>query len=556
MQRITRLDLLIWLPRIAFFIVAAIFLSKYLTYLIAVVPFPYDWEPTDGDHLNFSHRLAQGLAIYLPLKDGQVLSIYNPLYHGMVAIIAGEDASLSFARLLSLLFWLFIPLLVIWYFRKRWGVFFAVVAALLIWLPAEPLMLIDIVNVNPNSMMGLLFLVTLLYAINCFEKQNTAWWKWVVLGVISALCFLAKQQGLIALVVTISFLFLQRTHWRVIALTILGFIGVFALSSWYLELMNSGEYLRSTFFSLRKIMIISPLLAMYRLKEFLFAANFFSICIIYTFYIFFVSKQKLKALSIWQVSFLLHIPFLLSILGNGGGGPNYFLTMWISMVLLCIDFLKKYKTSNLTPVKAPETLVLIIAIMIYGIANRPAYIAIICWVMVFLFALMERSHQKNYRLGFFNVLLVCLFVNSYEGMTATISELNGIKLPTPALEKKMQDYYDSVAELGSGKNSFKILTHRNIGAFVANNLNIENEGCTMFSYAWHSPGVFNRNEILDSIREQRFDLIATGLQEYPEDVKLEISSHYHPALTRNVNLRYGQMGLVTVFVPNTHDQLN
>jgi hypothetical protein len=500
-QKITKLDLLIWLPRILFLVVAAIFLTKYFTYLNAVVPFPYDWEPTDGDHLNFAHRLAQGLPIYLPLKEGQVLSIYNPLYHAIVALLGGAQASLALARMISLFFWLLIPITIFFSFKKRWGFIYTAIASLVVLLPPEPSMLIDIVQLNPNSTMGFLFLATMLYANYCVEEKSASWYEWLLLGGISALCYLAKQQGLVALVITISFLFLQKIPKHKIMLTILGFSLIFLGSTVYLEYMNSGEYLRATLFDLHKIMITSSSLSKARLVEFLFKSNlFFIICVGYSFYASIKKDQPFSKLSIWQVSFVIHLPFLLAILGNGGGGPNYFLSMWISIVILCFEYLRVNQiksTSKLTS----------------------------------------------------QILLLGLLINSCIGIKTISKEIDAIPLPGQQVKKMMEGYYESVAEIVAVKKSPNILTHRNIGAFVAANIQISNEGCTMFSYAWHFPSIFNRESILSQIRQKKFDFISTGLQEYPDEVKLEIIKNYQPILTKEVNLYFGKIGTVILFAP-------
>jgi len=86
MPRSKTVRAVIWLPRILFLAATAACLSFYLRYIASILTFPYQWEPTDGDHLNFAHRIAEGLPIYLPLKSGQVLSIYAPLYHTLIAI--------------------------------------------------------------------------------------------------------------------------------------------------------------------------------------------------------------------------------------------------------------------------------------------------------------------------------------------------------------------------------------------------------------------------------------------------------------------------------------
>jgi len=38
--------------------------------------------------------------------------------------------------------------------------------------------------------------------------------------------------------------------------------------------------------------------------------------------------------------------------------------------------------------------------------------------------------------------------------------------------------------------------------------------------------------VLNAIQEQKFDLITTGLQEYPEDVKREVAKHYYLKLLK------------------------
>lgn len=501
MPKITKFDIFIWLPRILFLAISAAFLCKYFTYLNAIVPFPYDWEPTDGDHLNFAHRLAQGLPIYLPLREGQVLSIYNPLYHGIVALLGGAHASLVFARTVSLIFWLLIPITLFLSFRKKWGWFYTTLATLLVLLPAEPSMLIDIVQLNPNSTMGFIFFFTMLYTNYCVGEHSEKWYEWLLLGSIAGLCYLAKQQGLIAIAITICFLFLQKISRQKIMLTIAGFSLIFIASSIYLEYMNSGEYLRATLFDLHKIMITSSSLSRARLTEFLFKANFFFIvCVGYSFYISMKQDKPFYKLSIWQISFIVHLPFLLAILGNGGGGPNYFLSMWITIVILCFDQIivrKSASSSKLTT----------------------------------------------------HILLFGLLINSCIGIRTITKEIDAISLPTPKMEGMMQKYYQSVAGLVAGRTNLNILTHRNIGAFVTTDTKITNEGCTMFSYAWHFPSIFNRESILSQIKHKKFDLISTGLQEYPEEVQNEIIKNYRPALTKEVNLYFGKIGAATVFVP-------
>lgn len=513
MQILTNRNILFWTICFAFSAIALVCIGRYVHYISTVLPFPYDWEPTDGDHLNFAHRLALGLPIYLPLNGGQALSIYNPLYHGLVALFGGQYASLSFARYISFIFWLLIPLTVFFYHIKRWGYFYAILAAIFIWLPAQPGMLLEVVQVSPNTTMPFFFLFSLLYAESCSESDRLSWWNWSIIGVLAALCYLAKQQGLIAIPGIMAFLLIRRTGIQNILFVILGFIFVFIISTTYLEFMNSGQYLRMTFFDLNKIIHSSFKLALYRLLLF-FIHNFaFTLCVLFA---LFSMRLRFRKLSIWHVSFILHIPFLLKILGNAGGGPTYFLTLWITMVLISVDFIK----------------------------NNEVKLSSLKFIPNFI-----KQIKSDYLTLFSKILLLCLFINISIGTISIHRDFNSITLPTPKLAALMKDYYHSVECLLPSKQDAKVLTNRNIGMLVSINANVENEGSTMFQYAWVSKGVFNRNLTLASIREKKYDLITSGIQDYPEDVKREIEANYNVTLISEVNLLYGKVGLVKTYTP-------
>ena len=311
-------NFIIWLPRVLFCAAATACLGFYLRYIASILAFPYQWEPTDGDHLNFAHRIAQGLPIYLSLKSGQVLSIYNPLYHTLIAILGGPHAGMILGRSIALIAWVLIPIGVFVFYRHRWGMFYALIAAIFIMLPPERMMLIYMVQVSPDVLMAFLFFATLLLAERCTEKTEARWWEWASIGVLACLCFLAKQQGIIALASAGVYLLIRRVRFNSLLWTTGGFLFIFIISSTYFQWMNHGEYFRATLFDLHKIMIVTPGLARQRFVDFLFNKNrffFACICAGLALVIFRISR-----LTVWQVSFFLHIPFLLKILGNEGGG--------------------------------------------------------------------------------------------------------------------------------------------------------------------------------------------------------------------------------------------
>jgi len=113
----------------------------------------------------------------------------------------------------------------------------------------------------------------------------------------------------------------------------------------------------------------------------------------------------------------------------------------------------------------------------------------------------------------------------------------------------MQEYYSYVGELMKANPEAWVLTNRNIGALVEHKANITNEGSTMFQYAWAHPTRFNQNIILTSISDKKYDFIFTGLQSYPANVREEIEISYKLAMTKELVVYQGKIGLIKVYIP-------
>ena len=450
----------------AFLLIAIYCLGRYFHYIVNVVAFPYDWGVSDGDHLNFAHRISSGLPIYMSMESGQVLSIYNPLYHLLVALLGGPDAGMTLARSISLLFWMLCPLTVVFVYGKKWGYFYSLLSGIFILLPSEPFMLLDIVNITADSMMAFIFLVTLILAERCAGRLDVSWKGWFYVGFMAALCFLAKQQGIIAIASVICYLLIKKTGFKKIGVVLLGFVSLLAIFCVWLESVNSGNYLQSTIFTLRRIMSYNPDLAISRLYEFINNNFAFTIAVLASFA--FVAFRITK-LSVWQVSFVLHLVFLLKILGNGGGGPNYFLTMWITMVMVSVGFISSL-VNDRTQRSSP-------------------------------FVLISMNCQKKIvTVG--KIFLIGLFLSITLGTVTIHRQLSSSIYPTLGLENLMREYYAAVGELVLAKPNAKVLTNRNVGALVAHGINVENEGSTMFQYAWAHGEVFQPGVILQAIGEK------------------------------------------------------
>lgn len=82
---------------------AALFFG-FLWRYFPLVAFKYDWEPTDGDVLNQTHRLLKGLPLFSGWARGDILPPYPPLFYALLATGKAFGADLVvYGRLLNLL---------------------------------------------------------------------------------------------------------------------------------------------------------------------------------------------------------------------------------------------------------------------------------------------------------------------------------------------------------------------------------------------------------------------------------------------------------------------
>jgi hypothetical protein len=499
---VSAIRILVWIVSAIFLALALANVIRFAEYALAVFRFGYEWGPSDGDHLNMAHRLAQGLPIYLSMDAGKVLSIYTPLYHALIAFIGGEDASLGLARFCSLAFWALLPVVVIRYQLKNWGVGYTALAiAALLIAPSLDFM----VHVTPDSLMVLLFAVAMLEADSCRQANETRWWRWALIGVIAALCYLAKQQGLVAIISLFAFLMLKKATVRYGMFVILGFLTIFIGSTIWLEWLNTGEYLESTLFALRKIMPTNFDLASTRLKVFLLMEHpgLLVGAIGASVYLFW---KKKVAISIWQVALIVHVPFLLKILSNAGGGDNYFLTLWVTLIFCSLGIVRGCEEHNASVLMKNKWKLLLPKILI----------------------------------------LLILFDLSRVALQVYTTNKN-TPHPSAWLAEIEARHYKQVGQLINNQPDGKALTRRVVGSMAGTRIRIENEGGAMFDYAWIQP--LFRDKVLASIKNREYAIIATGMQDYPLEVTSAIEADYTLALVSEANFMMGNVGLMRFYIP-------
>jgi len=347
-------------------------------------------------------------------------------------------------------------------------------------------------------------LCTLISAELVQQQARKSWAHLMLLGGLAALCYFAKQPGLVAIATITVYLLVKERRLGIVLWCALGFSLIVSLVVAYLEFVNHGSFLKATVFELNQVMTYSTSLANKRLINFFIKNLAFTIAAITALY--WVIRKR-DTLNVWHVSFVMHIPLLHKILGNEGGGETYFLTFWITLVMMALSVV----TKNFESI-SPEF-------------NG------------------EKRTQAKHNLSW---LLFLLCLNVAIGTLSIEKTLSQISTPSQALEKAMLDYYQAVQNIARQRQDLLALTNRNIGALVNSHVQSENEGTTTFGYAWENTK-FDRSIIINSIRNRKYDLISTGLTPYPDDVIREIDSNYKAAFTMHINLNVGRQGAVTVY---------
>lgn len=495
--------------------IVAVSLVQYLMYIFQIVSFPYEWGPSDGDHINFAYRMKNGLPTYLDFGNGEILNIYNPLYYILINIFSFIGPDMVVARSISLFSWLGAAVVIGLYYYKRLGAI-GIVGAILALLPAKPGMLLDLVDVTPSTTMGLFFVLALMAFDRNVLKQENKIPQFCLIGILAGLCFLAKQHGIVAIVSIVCFMALQRKGLKALFVVGFGFLIPIIAAIVYFQFYNSEQYLQNTLFGLNDLMITMPGLASERMMSFLSHSLALVVCLILSYA--FVVTRHLK-ITVWHVSFIVHIPMLLKVLGNGGGGPNYFITFWFTMIIICVQLIH-YLFHNVN-----------ITAKLY-------------------------SALKIKATGMFlpNILLILFVANQSIAALHINRQIQYSNVPSEHLTTVMQNYYDAVGELVLNYPDVMVLTNRNIGAYIANKLNVENEGSTMFQYAWAHPNKFDKDIILKRVSGKEYDFIAEGLQPYPSDVQQLISDNYEAVLTKELGVYLGNIMQVNIYAPKSNIQ--
>ena len=385
-----------------------------------------------------------------------------------------------------------------------------IILNLLVFPPVQG-MILDTVQIGPSSLLGIMFLVTGLTFDKIGRTINHRNFLLFVVGVLAGLTFFSKQQGMIVAIVGILFLILKIRLKKYILIfatsaSLTVFIGITLMDS-----IEGNSFLRSTLIDLNGQIPGYWKLGIRRFVEFALIN-----CGILAIVLLGIKKinVKKKNLTFWQISFIAHIPFLLYILRNGGGGPNYFLTFWITIIMILIDSEQFFDFTE-------------------------------HWKK---FSRRDSKLEMNFTNKVYSIALPLVILTAAYGSFANFKILNDISFPqkihvfnSTALQEFAQNHVLS--------ESCSILTARNSGVFLSSKCDIDSENVITFQYAWHVDKKMNKETIKNRIKSKQYDLISTGVGTYPPEILKLIEANYVQGIEKEINFNYGQIGTMRVYIP-------
>jgi hypothetical protein len=485
----------------------------YIYYLYKIVFFPFEWEPTDGDHLNFANRVSEHLPIFFNLQSGNILSVYNPLYHFLIAVVNLEVNQFIVARFISAIFWILCPILIYFYFKRRTTRVNAFTASITVLFPIQSGLLVDMVQVTPAATMVFLFLITILLT-DSIQTSKYPTLLIFTLGILSSLTFLAKQQGIILFFVLLGYFLVNKLSIRRIVMYIFSALFTYYLVAVSISFVEGNDLIAATVTEVPSIIKTYWKLSVIRLSSFSFSNIFLILLSVYAL----MQSCLHRKINIWEVSLLMHIPFLLFILKNGAGGSNYFTTFWLSVVVVSCNLIFIPNQSHKS----------IPSVSKWGFFN-------------FEFSLNKKKPSALYILLSVSILL---------GQLTFIKDVAKMNLPNKELRETMLNASARGELLVKQGKRIEMLTNRNIGVFLDQRIEINNEGCSLFG-AWVHLENFEKNILLEKIGAQRYDYISTGLQPYPKDVQSKIDRYYKVIYSYPTNYYFGQIGTQSIYGPKT-----
>lgn len=470
---------------------------KYAEYIRFILNFPFDWEPTDGDHLNIANRIMRQQPTYFSAESGHVLNIYNPLFHSILGTVLQGQANFELARVLIFILWATFISIVGFQLYSYLSFENATLLFMIFLFPPVKGLFIDLMQISPSALLGVTTLISGIIISKWEYNKEKKFQAVIIFAGLCTLTFQSKQQGIIILVSLIIYLILKKTP----LLVIFGILSIFVMLNYAISLyFNSfagNSFWSATFFELNQLLTTYWKLGVLRFIIFCLMNSLLLVLCAASI----LQSYKKKNLNFWQVLALTHFPFLPIVLSNGGGGPNYLLTFYIAII-----FVLRHSISS--------------------------------------FSEISKNKYFDSQILLRSFLSVTLIYGSF----ISFSSLSSVKYPDSQIRKNMELIKNDVLSRPE-ISKCEVLTNRNIGIFLETKCEILSEGVITFVYAWPKKQFFNDKLINDKIRSRRYSYILSGTGAYPPEVSKLILQNYKVLSSRFVNLNYGSTGMQSVYVP-------
>lgn len=336
---------------------------SFLIYEFQLLSYPYDWEQTEGDHLNYASLISKGQPIYSDNNQLPMLFIlYPPGYHILYAsLIKIFGETLLIGRIISLLSIVLIILIIYWVIVSETNNKKLALISSGIFLSSKLIM-----SQLPFGRVNALYIsLTLLgiYLVWKMEKTNEYnWYYYLIISLIFMISIYTKQLAMIPFLLCIIYLLFKKPLTAII-ITSLTFI--FSLLTLILL-----QYLTKGWF-INNIITIPSAQSSYGFRFILGMVFFAFINCIILFILAIMSTidslRKSKKISIWTI-YLFSGMMIIMLFGWNSGATEDYIAPFMIATIICAAIFYNQLSINWKIIVIPFIILqIIIQISLFGI---------------------------------------------------------------------------------------------------------------------------------------------------------------------------------------------
>lgn len=198
-------------------LVIAIGIIQFIFYTAMVLPYPFDWEDTEGDHLNYSLLLSEGISPYTDNNEFPMLFfLYPPFFHLLlVPAVKLFGPSLLFGRIVSLLAIMGISTIIfLWTKEKTKRTDLALAAGAIFLLPK---LIVKSLLLNRVNALFIFLVLLGFWLVHKAEQKKQGNWLGIAAGGVFFLAVYTKQLAAIPIILIYGSLLVRRTKLALIS---------------------------------------------------------------------------------------------------------------------------------------------------------------------------------------------------------------------------------------------------------------------------------------------------------------------------------------------------